>query len=90
MVSDYVAQLWQNCHKPHFTDALLGDAKAQNSSPRSASADPGCGKVDGDLRPAGDFQEHDLSGRIKKPPAAWRQAVLFAAVTATRRSWCPC
>jgi hypothetical protein len=22
----------QNCHRPHFTDPLLGDAKAQNSS----------------------------------------------------------
>jgi hypothetical protein len=40
----------QNCHNLHYTDALLGDAKVQRSSARSASAD--------------DFQELDLRRRL--------------------------
>jgi hypothetical protein len=80
----------QNCHKPHFSGELLGDAKAQNSSARSASADPGGANVDGDLSAADDFQELDVRAESK---AACRIAAggFVAAVTAASKSstWTP-
>jgi hypothetical protein len=45
----------QNCHNLHYTGALLGDAKVQGSSARSASAD--LGGMLGDVQSADDFQE---------------------------------